>query len=74
MSFPTRYHARVKYIFKNNMLAKYRYKKTCKVCEGEGFTHIDSDNKLVCCPRCINVVEAKKDYEILENEIAINTV
>lgn len=74
MNFPTRYHDRVKKIFENNTLPRYKHKKKCKVCEGKGFTHRDSDNKLVCCPRCINVVEAKKDYEILENEIAINTI
>lgn len=72
MNFPNKYHYRVKNIFKNNMIPRYMNNKKCKVCEGKGYTHIDSDNKLVCCTRCVNVVEAKKDYEILENEIAIN--
>lgn len=73
MICPTRYHPRVKEILKNNTLKKY-LRKPCKICDGERYTKIDENNMLVACTRCINTVEAKKDWQILKHEIMINTL
>ena len=63
MRLETKYHKWVIEIYKNNMLPRYRYKKKCKICDGEGYTGTDSQNRLIVCSRCVNTVKAREDWE-----------
>ncbi len=56
-----KHHPAVIEIYERNILPRYK-KKVCKICQGKRYTSKDGENRLVVCYRCVNTIQAKKEW------------